>query len=243
MNVVGTVKRLAEAFVGERANSLKPAELASQQMLERTRPLLSEIKALLAERSRLVGLRDEEQGKRGSLGRRLSELEAARLDALTEHRISADEAASTKAAELLAQVAAVRQEMNDAVTLAARLDERAKEVDLKLDPLKRNYQQTLGVYLGEIYRQLVEHYDEHAREAGEAVVQIAALHRVMIRYLAGNTNGWNGALLLPKIDPGNGRTLEPLFDAGSRKFAEAATEHMDAILGEMRAAGFIWRFD
>ena len=243
MNVVGTVKRLAGAFVGERANSLKSTELASQQMLERTRPLLSEIKALLDERSRLVGLRDEEQGKRGSLGRRLSELETARLDALAEHRISGDEAASTKAAELLAQVAAVRQDMNDVEALVVRLDERAKELDLKLEPLKRGYRQALGVYLGEIYRRLVQHYDEHAREAGEAVVQIAAVHRAMVRYLTGNTNGWNGALLLPKIDPGNGNTLEPLFDAGSPEFAKAATRHMDAILDEMRAAGFIWRFD
>ncbi|MBI3043585.1 MAG: hypothetical protein HYY78_12265 [Betaproteobacteria bacterium] len=243
MSAAGTLKRLAAAVFGGAGDSPIPQGLASLPSLITAQKTIAQIRKVMDERSRLFALRDQELEKLDSLGRRASELDAARVEALTEHRVSADSAAGEKAGGLLKQVAEIRQEMNDADAVAARLDKRAKELDIEIEPLKRMYQGDLGLFLCEVYGRLSEHYEKHAREAGEAVVTIAALHRVMMRYQTGNSNGWDGSLQLPSIVPGQGNTIPPLFAAGSSNFSRAASERMEEIIEQMRAAGFIWKFD
>lgn len=241
--VIENAKRLiadvsSKVLSGKSASS-SPRDRALQSAYESV--LL--IRALMTERGQLEGLREGESEKADSLNTQLKDLDSARVEALTDHRVSGGGGASEKAQALLAQSNAVRQELNDIQAVVNGIDRRIADLENQMEPLKRRYQVDMGAFLGDIYHQLAAHYQELAPEVGETLLQIAAVRRVMLRYLAGNTNGWDGRALLPGIQPGEGRYIKPLLDADSSQFANGANERMEEIFKQMRSAGFIWRFD
>lgn len=239
---IDTIKRLAAGLVGGQSGKIA-LDPSGDSALRYAEKVVSQIGALMNEHQRLVGLRDDEVEKTDSLNARLRELEGGRVEALTEHRVSGDVRAREKASNLLEQANKIREELNDVQAIAGGIERRIADLDGRMEPLKRMYSVAMGAFLNAIYRQLSDRYNQLAPEVSEIVLQIGALRRVMLRYLAGNTNGWDGRVLLPGIEPGEGRYIKPVLDADSADFARAANERMDQIFEQMRSAGFIWRFD
>lgn len=204
---------------------------------------VSQLNELFAEKRRLNGLIEAERLKLTDLDEILASTDAVRIEALTEYRINGDEEAKKLAAMKLDEGTAIRQKLNDVQAIADGIAGRIGAIESKIASLRNTYRCELGSFLDSLYVQLAEHYNQVAPEAAEAALQLAALHNVMMRYLAGRSNGFERNIYLPACVPFDGRTLDPIIDAGSRKFSEGANTRMDAIMAELKNAGFIWRFD
>lgn len=199
--------------------------------------------AHLDERSRLRMLAAEETARVSELDAQLTALNVQRIDALTEDRVSSNPESKATAEALLADCARVRQEIEDASLVKENIGLRIHTLDQEIAPLKAKYRGELGAYLSGIYRGHIEDYNKLAPELAETIYKIAATARVMRRYLAGDSSGWDGTVLLPGMQAGNGRTIPPILDAGSREFEDDANSRMEAILEQLKEAGFIWRLD
>jgi hypothetical protein len=196
------------------------------------------------ERSRVQGLARDEGERIEALKAKLSALDAQRIDAIAEARLQPDPAQSTAGADkLLGECAKLRQEIADADGVSVRMTNRVTEISQAIDALKIPYRCDLGAFLCGLQGQLIARYNERAPGVAEVVLQIAALHRVMMLYQAGNSNGWDGSIRLPGMKAGEGNYIAPMLDAGSDRFGSEANDRMAGILDELRAAGFIWRFD
>lgn len=204
---------------------------------------VTKLNELFAEKRRLSGLIEAERVKLVDLDEKLARTDAERIEALTEGRISGDEAAKKLAVKKLDECTAIRQELNDAQAVADGIAARIGAIEPKIAGLKRDYLCDLGQFLNGMYVELAGHYNEVAPQAAEAALQLAALHNVMMRYLTGNTNGFERRIYLPACVPFEGRTRDPILDTDTRKFSDGATARMEAILAELKNAGFIWRFD
>ena len=133
--------------------------------------------------------------------------------------------------------------MDDARAVAGGINARIQDLSEQIKVLSVRYRTDLGAFLSMIYARLIDRYNETAPEVAEIALQLAATRRVMARYLAGNSNGWDGRILLPRMKAGDGRTIVPMLDGDSRAFDSEASARMEGIIGEMRAAGFIWRME
>jgi len=198
---------------------------------------------IMREKSRLAGLRDAELEREKELRAEIARIETERIEAITELRAYGDASHQKRADALLASATALRQQADDAESVANGLQSKIDGMAGEFEALKRQYRVDLGAFLNTAYRRLAERYMEVAPEVADVAMQIAALQNVMMRYLAGNTNGFERRIYLPRIEPGEGKTLMPLLDADTRQFSDGAGARTDAILDELRAAGFAWRFE
>jgi hypothetical protein len=201
--------------------------------------LLSE---MMREKSRLGELRDAELEREAKLRIEIARIDGERIEAITEFRAHGDKGHQERANALLTEAAALRQEADDAEGVANGLQSKIDGMNPEFEALQRQYRVDLGVFLDTVYRRLANRYMELAPEVADVVLQIAGLQNVMMQYLAGNTNGFERRVYLPRIAPGQGNALMPLLDADTRQFGDGARARTDAILDELKAAGFVWRF-
>lgn len=204
---------------------------------------VTKLNDLFAKKRRLNGLIEAERLKLIDLDEMLASTDAVRIEALTEYRVNGDEAAKNLAAKKLDECTAIRQELSDVQAIAEGIAARIGAIEPEIASLRNSYRCDLGKFLDGLYVQLAEHYNQVAPQAAEAALQLAALHNVMMRYLAGRSNGFERNIYLPSCTPFEGRTLDPILDAETRKFSESANARMEAIIAELKNAGFIWRFD
>lgn len=201
--------------------------------------LLSE---MMREKSRLSGLRDAELEREAKLRIEITRIESERIEAITEFRAHGDKGHQERANTLLAEAATLRQEADDAEGVANGLQNKIDGMNPEFESLQRQYRVDLGAFLDTVYRRLANRYMKLAPEVADVVLQIAGLQNVMMQYLAGNTNGFERRVYLPRIAPGQGNALMPLLDADTRQFGDGARARTDAIIDELKAAGFVWRF-
>lgn len=197
---------------------------------------------MMREKSRLGELRDAELEREAKLRIEITRIENERIEAITEFRAHGDKGHQERANALLADAAALRQEADDAEGVANGLQGKIDGMGPEFESLQQQYRSDLGVFLDTVYRRLADRYMDLAPEVADVVLQIAGLQNVMMQYLAGNTNGFERRVYLPRIVPGQGNTLMPLLDADTRQFGDGARARTDAILVELKAAGFVWRF-
>lgn len=236
---LSVLKRLFTPFAGSGNQAGKTGDSGLQGAYES----VTKIAAIMAERGRLRGLEANETGKLDGLSTQLDALDRERIQALTEFRISGDAGANERAQALLKRCAEIGQEIDDARAVAGGINSRIQALEEQLKSLSRLYRRDLGVFLTTIHSRLIDRYNEAAPGVAEIVLQLAATRRVMMRYLAGNSNGWDGRILLPGMRPEDGNPITPLLDGDSAYFNSEANERMSGIADEMSAAGFIWRVD
>ncbi len=200
------------------------------------------LKAMMDEIARLRSLMNAETGKRQTHQDKLDDVQARRIEALTLVRLGVDDSAQARADALDQEAAALRRELRDAQSVADGIQARIATLEADKALLARLYQRDLGHYLDQVFTRLSDHYNTLAPELAEVVLQMAAVQNVMLRYLAGNTNGFDRRILLPAVEPGNGRTLIPLLDGDSNAFFLGASVRSEDIIAELKQAGFEWKF-
>lgn len=233
------LKRLFTPFAGDDNQAGKTGDSVLQSAYES----VTKISAVIDERRRLRGLEAEETDKLDGLSAQLRAMDSERIQALTEYRVSGEAGANERAQTLLKKCSEIGQEIDDARAVAGGINLRIHALDEELKPLSMQYRRDLGMFLTAIYGRLIDRYNEAAPGVAEIVLRLAATRRVMAKYLAGNSSGWSGEILLPGMRAGDGTTIEPLLDGGSRRFDTEATDLMGEIFEQMRAAGFVSRLD
>jgi hypothetical protein len=218
-------------------------EQAGEQALKTASQAVKRVAENTSERSRIRQLIEDEHYRTAERRARLEQVEGDRIRAIAAARIAGNEQRADLAESLRAEAAALRQAIDDSEGVVAQMGEALAQLETELQVLKRMYLHELGAYLTNAYGQMMERYNALAPDVAEIVLQIAAMRRVMMLYKAGNSNGWDGGVLLPSMRPGEGRYMEPMLVGDSRAFAEGANARMDAIIAQLKAAGFEWRFD
>jgi len=226
-----------------RGASKDAVETNDDVAIEQAYGSVAQIKELMAEISRLSALRSGELSKEAELEAARLEIEEGRIAALTEFRVSGDKAAKNEADDLLKKITEIVQRKTDCQAIAANIQTRIDALELKKRDLKLAYQRDLGMFLDRVFARTCNHYSSLAPDVAEAAVRMAAVQNVMLRYKAGNSNGFNRRLYLPKVNPGIGASLEALMNADSAAFVDAANQRAEDIIAEMKQAGFIYRFD
>jgi hypothetical protein len=98
----------------------------------------------------------------------------------------------------------------------------------------------LGEYLDGLYADAMARYNALAPELATVVLEVAAIRRVMIRRLTGNSNGWSGEILLPGMKPKEGKWIPRLLDGGSPEFDATANATVQQVEAKLRSAGFMY---
>lgn len=195
-----------------------------RQLLENSRKLRE---AETAEVERAQNLRAQFAG-----------LDAQRIEALTECRLSGNHEAAQRAAELAEQIAPLQRAATDAEAIAAGIDSRLAALASVIEQAARHARQDLGLALEQKFCAVAQCYQEQAQEVAELALQIAALQALMMRLRCGNTNGFDGSIRLPAATPGDARTSEPLVDGHSTEFRRAAESIAEVLAGDLLAAGY-----
>lgn len=190
------------------------------------------------ERRRLRTLHRDEVTRKTELEALLVTIDEQRIDALARHRMSGDAKDGELAQELLTRTNTIRQEIADAAAVAARIDGKLREVDLERSHWMQMYRTDFGALLDLQMKNAADEYRERAKEAAEAIVRIAAIQHLMIRYGAGNSNGFWGRAHLPQIVAGDGKVHPAILDAGNREFSASVAQCTDEMLDRLRELGY-----
>ena len=179
-----------------------------------------------------------EAQRRQQLEARIQELDAQRIEALTEHRLSAEDCAAQRAAGLAAELEPLRSAAADAGAIAAGIDARIAALLPALDQAATHARQELGRHLEQQFAELAARYQAQAPEVAELAVQLAAVQALMVRFRCGNSNGFGRDIRLPTITPGDAREAPTLVDGRSAEFDRLAGAIANELAGELTAAGY-----
>jgi hypothetical protein len=199
---------------------------------------IERLHAILQERDRVSHLVYEENKRAESLSEQLRDKDEERIDALTKARLEGRESDDESCAFVLAEAEVLRRGIEESQAVAKKLRAGLDALDRQIAPLKDAYRQELGIYLDGLYRAAIEQYNARAGDLANAVLRVAAIRRIMIRRMLGNSNGWNGDILLPTMKWQEGNTLLPMLDGGTRGFAERAERRAAEVEEELREFGF-----
>ncbi|MBI1397024.1 MAG: hypothetical protein GC151_13690 [Betaproteobacteria bacterium] len=200
---------------------------------------------------RLDALREERKRLRDALQARKEQVASidTELEALRDRRIKSlpyapegeevdHEALSALQSEIEEKLAAQR----DAMDVQSRIEARLLEIETERGALRHAYDMELGHFLTAMYEEIAEEYMQKAPEVAELMHRITAVHRVMMEFRTGNSNGFRSDGMLPRCEPGNGNTLAPLYGSGMPQEAAQIREYMEEVIGQLRAAGFVGQF-
>lgn len=233
-------KALREIFM--RPNAQQPAEAGDE---ERPAPLehdasksRHELNRVNDERQHLRTVHREEVNRKAELEALLEIIEAQRVDALARHRMTGDAKDGELAHQLLTRTKAIRQDIVDSAAVAERIQAKVREIEAEREHRLQIYRTDFGALLDLQMANAADEYRKRAEEAAEAIILIAAIQKLMIRYGAGNSNGFWGQAHLPQIVAGDGRAHPAILDAGNRQFAESVGRRMDEMLDRLRELGY-----
>jgi hypothetical protein len=200
---------------------------------------LDKLKDLRDEIQRLKQRQREESKSAASLQQGIDELTRLRNDELTNHAVHGDQRSHKRASELADQIADQRQELADATAIVEGIATRLKPLETQVKALETEVQSQLGALLNEKMAAAAGTYNEAAPSLVPLLVEMAAIQRLMIRCMTGNSNlfGWE-ATLIPKLVPGSGKSHEPFADARDMKFRHLTSERIDELVRELRGQGF-----
>lgn len=201
--------------------------------------LIQQMRALKAERQRVLELVQQEEQLQEDLARQAREADEARVTALTALRLGDGEPAADLATHE-ERAAVLHRRAKDAAAVAERLRAKLAEIGQELTRLSGQFAREQTRYLEQLYEAAMRRYNELAPAVAEAVLDVAAIRRVMMDSRSGNTNGWGGEILLPSMQPGIGRQLSPILDGASSRFHIEADARKVQVHEALRQAGFTY---
>jgi hypothetical protein len=226
------------ALLGRSSAEQQEAAKAAQPHLQASGESRADLSRLKDERARLRGLHNTEIEKQAEIEAQLQAVEAERIEALADHRVSGDAKRGERAQELLAKASALRQDISDASAVAARIQSKIDALKPEIESAMRSYRVDFGKFLENQMAAIAAEYRDQAEKVAEITVTIAALQAVMVRYGCGNSNGFWGNAHVPQIIPGDGRVHEPFLDAGSRRFGDLVPVRASELINELAEQGF-----
>lgn len=210
------------------------------------RPSAAALEALAGERLsamqwRLSSLREtvtDESGRAERLRVEVRDLEQRRMKALLGERLQLSSNPSDTVQDIDKRLGEATRELADAEGLVQAAREMIGGLTESLEVVKRDVRKVLGGELDRAFEDAALDYMDAARCAAEMAVKVAAIQELMISKGIGNSNGFEPRLYLPAAVPGDGRTLAPLIDSGSREFVALVQAARGALTEGFRSRGF-----
>ena len=200
------------------------------------------IAEIIAESRRLRDRASAEERRAAGLQGEIERLEAERKHALADLRLS--DAPQTDAGiveQLATRLAVLRQELEDAAHVRAEAERRLDALSQQKRQARQQYQHSLGEFLAREYAALGTVYEQQALQLAETVFRVAAVIRMMHTYGAGNSNGFERRVYLPRIVPGDGRTHPAILDSTRNAELESGgARYHKEVMARLEAAGFSW---
>lgn len=218
-------------FFSDRGRKAPAAAEVSSETIRR-------LAELNAENRRLLGIAGTEAARAAECGERIAQIEKDRGALLIRARVDGDAAAGEEAARLAREVDELRRGVADANAVAANVTERAAAVRGEIESLRYAYGRERGACLDALHARAIERYNSLAPQVRDAVIEVAAIHRVMMELRVGNSNGWNGRVYLPGMEAGNGGEIPPILDGAEGGHRRAAEECKARVYEALREAGF-----
>jgi small-conductance mechanosensitive channel len=188
------------------------------------------------EHGRVAELIRSEERRAEQLKEKLREMEDEHAEARAQDLLAEIEPDPMQRQSFIADSAAVRTQMNEASAVAAKLRKRLSENAELLEAAKAEYRAEMANWLDALYRQAIEQYNQIAPNLAAVVLRVAAIRRLMMRRMLGNTNGWNGDILLPQMKWQHGGDLPALLDGAWIDGADSTV--IEQLERELHVAGF-----
>lgn len=217
---------------GENADN-KPLNTVPEDAM----PDIEYLEGLRTESIRIRKMQAEEEDRLNPLETEIARLEKERIEVLTQARVEEDEKYTKEAAELLKEIERLKREKQDALGIANQLGDKRVKLSGQITEAERIALLTLGTYLEGRMKELVDHYQTMAPDLAECVLQIRAVQKVMQYYKAGNSNGFQGEVILPNIKALDHKSRPHLIDGGSTEFSHASNERAEELKARLQAAG------
>lgn len=190
---------------------------------------------------RLSSLRETvttESNRAEHLRAEVQELEQRRMKALLDERLQLSGNPSDTVQAIDKRLGEATRELADAEGLVQAARAMIGELAESLEAVKRDVRKVLGNELDQAFAAAARDYGDAARCVAEMAVKLAAIQELMISKGIGNSNGFEPRIYLPGAQPGNGRTLAPLIDSGSREFVAQVQAARGALTEGFRSRGF-----
>lgn len=208
-----------------------------------TRPSAEVHEAVAGERLRAVQWRlsslretvETESARADSLRVEVQELEQRRREALLNRRLGLDGPDEVQGIEQ--RLAEVGRELADAEGLMQAARQMSDSLAPSLDAVRRDVCKVLGAELDQAFAEAARDYMDAARCIAEMAVRLAAIQELMIAKGVGNSNGFEPRIYLPAAKPGEGRTIAPVIDSGSRDFVARVQAGRSALTEGFTARG------
>lgn len=204
---------------------------------------IKKLKALFGEQRRLSQMARDQIALGEALDRDIADLAARRIELMADAMVDRENNTADQVAELAEKIAEKLARRDDVDKLAASLRQRAAAMDEQLPDLKFNYLRDLGLFLGSMGSSLVDDYNAKAGELADIMMQMGAVHDVMMLYRTGNTGGLDVNFLIPRMVAGDARTQDPILDPFSVVYRLSRERFKDQITAKLVEAGFVHRFN
>lgn len=214
------------------------AEKAQDAKAART-PETAKNKALGELRSRIDQMQRSAKGEHSrahQVEREIASLKQQRVTRISLARVEGKEPFTE---DLDEKLHVLRSQIEDAAAVEASLAEMAAAEALALNYAVFEARKELSAELDARLADAAERYNALAQETATAARELYALRELMIAVGAGNSNGVDLGVQLPRAVPGDAQPVEPFFTIASREGLAAVKRRSDEIAEELTAVGFV----
>lgn len=213
------------------ADRAEPIEVAPPQA-----PKNLALKALQARIQKMSFSARDERRSSAELEREIQSLQQQRVTRISLARL---EGTDPYTDDLDEKVQALQRKIQDADAVEAELARmaaaEARELNQAVFDARRELAEALDARLAEA----AERYNALAQATAAAALEMIAVRETMIKVGAGNSNGVDLGVQLPRATPGEERAVPPFFAIPDRECAAAMMRRGDEIARELADAGFV----
>lgn len=213
------------------ADRAEPIEVAPPQA-----PKNLALKALQARIQKMSFSARDERRSSAEVEREIQSLQQQRVMRIARARLEGTDPCTE---DLDEKVQALQRQIQGAAAVEAELARmaaaEARELNQAVFDARRELAEALDARLAEA----AERYNALAQVTAEAAVDLCALREVMIKVGAGNSNGVDIGVMLPRATPGEARVVAPFFAFADRGCAAALMRRSDEISHELTGVGFV----
>lgn len=229
MNTEKSEMGVMSKFFG--ADRAEPIDVAPPQA-----PKNLALKALQARIQKVsLSARDERRNS-AEVEREIQSLQQQRVTRISLARL---EGTDPYTEDLDEKVQALLRQIQDAAAVEAELARmaaaEARDLNQAVFDARRELAEALDARLAEA----AERYNALAQATAATATELCALRELMIKVGAGNSNGVDIAVLLPRATPGEARPVAPFFAFADRECAAALIRRSDEIAHELTSVGFV----
>lgn len=219
---------MSKLFGADRA---EPIDVAPPQA-----PKNLALKALQARIQKMRFSARDERRSRAEVEREIQSLQQQRVTRISLARL---EGTDPYTDDLDEKVQALQRQIQDADAVEAELARMAAAEARELNQAVFDARRELAEALDARLAKAAERYNALAQATAAAALELIAVRETMIKVGAGNSNGVDLGVQLPRATPGEERAVPPFFAIPDRECAAAMMRRGDEIARELADAGFV----